>query len=154
MRSLYARSWLLSQFVRIIVVPIRYAALAATNVLAVTLIAENERRHLNFLQPLADIRTTRQFGAFGGDMGTLQSMILCSILVLLSGTCLAQKARIPFKQIERDAKVAQLSSSVEVPGNEAEVNHLSGLDPALSSSSGIVLARPTMKPPRTLSSGF
>jgi hypothetical protein len=65
--------------------------------------------------------------------------------------CSAQDARIPFRQIERDA---HFSASAGVPANEAAVNRSYEMSPGSSTSAGFVLPPPVYRPPRTLTSSF
>ena len=78
--------------------------------------------------------------------------IMLSLAVAMGGLmCSAQKTKIPFTQIQRDA---QFSASATMPANEAAVGHGNGMLSGYSSSAGSVFVAPVTKVPRTLSSGF
>jgi hypothetical protein len=65
--------------------------------------------------------------------------------------CSAQDAKIPFRQIERDA---QLSARATVPASEVAVSHSYGRLSGSSTSAGFVFVPPTPARPRTFSTGF
>jgi hypothetical protein len=87
-------------------------------------------------------------------MNAMQGTMLSVAMALSSVTCAAQDIKVPFRQIERDARNPELSASVEVPGNESTVGHAYEMLSGSSSSAGFVLAPPAAKTPRTLSKGF
>lgn len=84
-------------------------------------------------------------------MNTRCGSLLCFVIAMGSIACSAQDARIPFRQIERDA---QLSASAAVPANEAAVNHSYEISSGSSTSASFVLAPPVYRPPRTLTRSF
>jgi hypothetical protein len=83
-------------------------------------------------------------------MNTVSGTMLGLALALGSLACSAQDAKIPIKQLEREA---QLSTRASVPANEAAIGRASEAFSG-SSSSGFVFVPPAPKPPRTLSKGF
>jgi hypothetical protein len=68
-----------------------------------------------------------------------------------SFACSAQDAKIPMKQIARDA---QLSARATMPANEAAISRAAEAFSGSFSSSGFVLPPPVADSPRTLSAGF
>ncbi|HUV70434.1 MAG TPA: hypothetical protein VMW15_12275 [Terracidiphilus sp.] len=83
-------------------------------------------------------------------MNTVSGTMLGLALAMGSLACSAQDAKIPIKQLEREA---QLSARTSVPANEAAIGRASEAYSG-SSSSGFVFVPPAPKPPRTLSKGF
>jgi hypothetical protein len=64
---------------------------------------------------------------------------------------LAQDTKIPFKEIQKEAR---FSATATVPLNEAAIGHAYGMLPKPSSSAGFVFLPPAAKAPRTLSPRF
>jgi hypothetical protein len=85
-------------------------------------------------------------------MNTLQRTILGLAITIGAAAASAQNTAVPFKQIERDARTAQLSATAAVPANEAAVRPYAMVSTS-SSSTGFVPA-PTPRIPRTLSKTF
>jgi hypothetical protein len=76
---------------------------------------------------------------------------IVSLSLVLSGlVSSAQHSTVPFWQIERDAQHANL----QIPSDEAAINHLIETLPATGSASGFVYSQPVYKAPRTLNSRF
>jgi hypothetical protein len=86
-----------------------------------------------------------------GGMKAIQGTILGLVIAMGGTTCSAQDAKIPFKQIEKDA---QLSASATVPASEAAISHSNGMFSSSSTSASFVYVPPVPTQPRTLSKGF
>ena len=84
-------------------------------------------------------------------MKAIQGTILGLVIAMGGTTCSAQDAKIPFKQIEKDA---QLSASATVPASEAAISHSNGMFSSSSTSASFVYVPPVPTQPRTLSKGF
>ena len=89
-------------------------------------------------------------------MKGIRGMMLWLIVGMGGMWCMAQDAKVPFKQIERDAQIsAQMSALMMVPGEEAAVSRGEGTLAGTSSSSSFVFVPPkAAKVQRTLSPGF
>lgn len=84
-------------------------------------------------------------------MNAIQCTMLGLTIAMGGLACSAQDAKIPFRQIEKDA---QLSASATVPASEAAVSHSYEMSSGASTSAGFVLVPPAPPRPRTLSKGF
>ena len=84
-------------------------------------------------------------------MNRLCRKLLCLPLVICGLNCSAQSAKVPFRQIERDA---QLSARLMVPDAEAGVSRSTEAYSFSPASSGALYVQPTYKRERTLDSKF
>ena len=84
-------------------------------------------------------------------MNAIQGTMLGLVIAMGGMACSAQDAKIPFKQIEKDA---QLSASVTVPASEAAISHSEGMFSSSSTPASFVFVPPTPTQSRTLSKGF
>src|ERR1035441_3492201 len=86
-----------------------------------------------------------------GSMNAIQGTMLGLVIAMGGMACSAQDAKIPFKQIEKDA---QLSASATVPASEAAISHSEGMLSSSSTPASFVFVSSTPVRPRTLSKGF
>ena len=84
-------------------------------------------------------------------MNKLCITLLCLSLFVLGSYCSAQEARVPFRQIERDAR---LSATLIVPDAEASVSRSSEVYLFPSASPGALYVQPNYKRQRTFDSKF
>jgi|CZKZ01.1.fsa_nt_gi hypothetical protein len=84
-------------------------------------------------------------------MNAIQGTMLGLVIAMGGMACSAQDAKIPFKQIEKDA---QLSASATVPASEAAISHSEGMLSSSSTPASFVFVSSTPVRPRTLSKGF
>ena len=84
-------------------------------------------------------------------MNAVQCTMLGLTIAMGGLACSGQGAKIPLRQIEKDA---QLSASATVPASEAAVSHSYEMSSGASTSAGFVFVPPTPARPRTLSKGF
>lgn len=87
-------------------------------------------------------------------MTGIQRTVLGSVIAVGALACSAQSNTVPFKQLERDARIVELSAAASAPPNGAAPSRLDGMPSASSSSTGFVRTPPTVKSPRTVSKGF
>ena len=85
-------------------------------------------------------------------MNRLCRRLVCLPLVICGLNCSAQSAKVPFRQIERDA--VQLSARLMVPDAEAGVSRSNEAYSFSSASSGALYVQPTYKRERILDSKF
>lgn len=84
-------------------------------------------------------------------MSTVQGFMLSLLIAVCNLMCSAQNATIPFRQIEREARI---SAHLNVPDSEAALNRSYESSPTLSSASGFVYGPPSYKQPRVFNSKF
>src|SRR5665213_3100148 len=80
------------------------------------------------------------------NMNAVQCTMLGLTIAMGGLACSAQDAKIPFRQIEKDA---QLSASATVPASEAAVSHSYEMSSGASTSASFVFVPPTPPRPRT-----
>ena len=84
-------------------------------------------------------------------MNKLCRTLLCLFLIAYGLHCLAQNAKVPFRQIERDA---QLTANLNISDRVEALSHSSEAYAAPSASSSSSYMRPSYKQPRVLDSKY